>query len=381
MDGASKFVKGDAIAGLDHRRASTSSAASRSACSSRAWASAEALQTFSLLTIGDGLVAQIPALLISTATGIIVTRAATDAEYEPRPRHRDQICASRGRSSSRRGVLGAFGLVPGLPHVPFLLIARAHRRLRRRASARRQRDEARRAPTLDGGREAQTRAAGAAGRRSRNVAQPRPARARDRLRPDPAGGRERGRRAAEARRARAPPDGHRARPRARADPHPRQRPARLARATPIRIKGVEVARGELVAGQPAGDEPGRRRPLARRASATVEPAFGLPALWIAAAAREQAEASGYTVVDHASVIITHLTETIRRTPPSCSSRQDAQHAARPPQGALPGRRRGARARPAARSARCSACSQLLLARASRSATWSRSSRRSATAAA
>jgi flagellar biosynthesis protein FlhA len=91
----------------------------------------------------------------------------------------------------------------------------------------------------------------------------------------------------------------------------------------IRIKGAEVARCELVPGSLLAMDPGDADP-SLDGVATVEPAFGLPALWIAASARERAEASGYTVVDPASVIITHLTETIRQHADELLSRQDAK---------------------------------------------------------
>ena len=81
MDGASKFVKGDADRRHPDHRRSTSSAASRSASSSEGMAlRGGRCSTYTLLTIGDGLVAQIPALLISTATGIIVTRSSSESD-------------------------------------------------------------------------------------------------------------------------------------------------------------------------------------------------------------------------------------------------------------------------------------------------------------
>jgi flagellar biosynthesis protein FlhA len=91
----------------------------------------------------------------------------------------------------------------------------------------------------------------------------------------------------------------------------------------IRLKGSEVARCELVPGSLLAMDPGDADP-SLDGVATVEPAFGLPALWIAASARERAEALGYTVVDPASVIITHLTETIRLHAADLLARQDAK---------------------------------------------------------
>ena len=130
--------------------------------------------------------------------------------------------------------------------------------------------------------------------------------ARDRLRPDPAGRRvgrrQPPKRIALVRKQMASELGLCP----AADPDPRQRPARVARvrrAHQGRRGGPGEPRGRL----PARDESRRRR---RRAAGRGDdqPAFGLPARWIPAGAREQAEASGYTVVDHPSVIITHITE-------------------------------------------------------------------------
>jgi flagellar biosynthesis protein FlhA len=91
----------------------------------------------------------------------------------------------------------------------------------------------------------------------------------------------------------------------------------------VRLKGTEVARGSLAAGALLAMNPGDADP-SLPGEPTTEPAFGLPALWIAAAAREQAEAGGYTVVDHPSVIITHLTETIKANAADLISRQDTK---------------------------------------------------------
>jgi flagellar biosynthesis protein FlhA len=91
----------------------------------------------------------------------------------------------------------------------------------------------------------------------------------------------------------------------------------------VRIKGNEVARGALAAGCLLAMNPGDAD-TSLPGEATVEPAFGLPAVWVSGAAREQAEASGYTVVDHASVVITHLTETIRQHASELLSRQDTR---------------------------------------------------------
>ncbi len=100
MDGASKFVKGDAIAGIIIVAINLLGGIVIGMLQ-QGMGFGDALSTFSLLSIGDGLVAQIPALLISTATGIIVTRAATDTDRTSAPTWPARCCATRGRCSSR----------------------------------------------------------------------------------------------------------------------------------------------------------------------------------------------------------------------------------------------------------------------------------------
>ena len=119
MDGASKFVRGDATAavlitginlvggiviGLLHRHLSFS----------------ETINTYSILTVGDGLAAQIPALLISVATGIIVTRTASERDLGSEIAK--QILSQSKATIVAGCVITAFALVPGLPKIPFLLI-------------------------------------------------------------------------------------------------------------------------------------------------------------------------------------------------------------------------------------------------------------------
>ena len=81
----------------------------------------QALTRYTLLSVGDGLVSQIPALLISTATGIIITRAASENNLGHELAH--QMLSSKKVLFTASGIIGVFGLVPGLPTVPFLAIA------------------------------------------------------------------------------------------------------------------------------------------------------------------------------------------------------------------------------------------------------------------
>src|SRR5919197_6295610 len=119
MDGASKFVKGDAVAGLVIVAVNLVGGIAVGVVQ-HGFSVSESLHTFSLLTIGDGLAAQIPALLISTATGIIVTRSASQADLGSELV--GQILRQPRAAMLAGGVIGAMGLVPGLPKLPFFLV-------------------------------------------------------------------------------------------------------------------------------------------------------------------------------------------------------------------------------------------------------------------
>ena len=229
---------------------------------------------------------------------------------------------------------------PGLPKLPFLLHRRLHPRLVAHAAASARSRRSARAEGRRGGRRAAPRR-----RRSPRTSPPaaaRPARARDRLRPDPA--RRRATRAATCSSA------------SRMVRRQMAIGARPRRSPPIRIRdNVQLgsheyavkhqrrrggARRSSLPGQPAGDEPGRP-PTRRRSSGipTIEPAFGLPAVWIAESAsasrpRPRATPSSTRVARSSRT----SREVIRRNAAELLGRQDVAHAARPPQGAAARRR-------------------------------------------
>lgn len=120
MDGASKFVKGDAIAGLIIVSINLIGGIAIGVMQ-LGMSPGDAMTTFSLLTVGDGLVSQIPALLISTATGIVVTRSTSDANLGSDIGR--QLFSNPRVMFIVATVLGGFGLVPGLPLSPFLVLA------------------------------------------------------------------------------------------------------------------------------------------------------------------------------------------------------------------------------------------------------------------
>ncbi|MCB0156287.1 MAG: FHIPEP family type III secretion protein, partial [Anaerolineae bacterium] len=119
MDGASKFVKGDAIAGIIITVVNILGGFVIGVLQ-RDMSLLEALQTYTLLTVGDGLVSQIPALLVSTATGIIVTRTATDENMGNDVMR--QLTHNPRALIIVASLLLGFALIPGLPKLPFIVI-------------------------------------------------------------------------------------------------------------------------------------------------------------------------------------------------------------------------------------------------------------------
>jgi len=312
MDGASKFVKGDAIAAVLIVFVNILGGFGVGVMQ-LGMPLTDALKTYTLLTVGDGLVSQIPALLISTATGIIVTRAASEANL-------GHDVASELLSNPRAlalggGVLLLLGLIPGLPKLPFFLVggvllggAYLMRRQQQAAVAVVAKEEAAEAP-----------------KEAENVM--------DLLQVDPMEleigygliplvDKSRGgnllQRISLIRRQLALELGI-VLPTIRVRDNLQLRPNAYC----IKLRGVEIARGELLMNHFLAMNPGGAEGDLN-GTPTTEPAFGLPAEWIPAAARERAEMLGYTVVDPASVLTTHLTEVIKVHAPSILGRQATQ---------------------------------------------------------
>src|SRR4051812_39611860 len=120
MDGASKFVRGDAIAGIMIVVVNIVGGIIIGTLQ-RGMDIAVAAQTFTLLTIGDGLVTQIPALIISTAAGIIVTRTATSTNFSQE--FSKQLLMQPKALAAASGVMGFMAIIPGLPFVPFMALS------------------------------------------------------------------------------------------------------------------------------------------------------------------------------------------------------------------------------------------------------------------
>jgi flagellar biosynthesis protein FlhA len=319
MDGASKFVKGDAMAAvlitainliggivvgmLQHHLPFAS-----------------ATHQYSLLTVGDGLAAQIPALLISVATGIIVTRSASEKDLGSDIAN--QIMRQHKAPLVAGVVISAFALIPGLPKLPFLFMGGMF------AAA---------GWAVRNGMPEEVDAAAAAAALPAPQ-EPEPTVSKDsvikELPIDPlelgigfglvplvdrrSGGGTLVRRVSMIRRQIAgelgmviPPV--RIHDEIDLDSHEYV----------FKVRGSEVARGRIMAGHQLAMDPGDVGGTLPGIP-TTEPAFGLPAIWVPESQHAEAEALGYTVVDGESVIVTHLTETIRRNAAQLLTRQDVK---------------------------------------------------------
>jgi len=315
MDGASKFVKGDAIAAIVIVAINLLGGFAVGVLQQH-MSFGQAIETYSLLTVGDGLVAQIPALLISLSAGLIVTRAATEMDLgtdllQQFTRHKRTLQLGGA-------AMCTVALVPGLPKLPFLVVGGAILLIAARLPS----DEEIAA------REAATPESEAA---PVELSPDSPEHLAGEMRVEPlelelaydlidlvdsAKGGDLLDRVRALRRKLALELGV-------VIPLVRTRDnLELPASTySVRVNGVDVGRGEappghvLVLGDDAGSLPGMP---------TREPVFGLPATWVPVEFRHQAELTGATVVDRASVITTHLAEVVRRNAGRLLSRQDVK---------------------------------------------------------
>ncbi|MBQ9616378.1 MAG: flagellar biosynthesis protein FlhA [Selenomonadaceae bacterium] len=316
MDGASKFVKGDAIAAIIIMFINIAGGFVIGMVQ-RDMEVLQALQTYTLLTVGEGLVSQIPALLISTATGIIVTRAASEGNL-------GQDLVNQLIRNDRiffivSAVLLFLALVPGLPGIPFTALSiacgfigynlqKSHEEVvetKQEQTKVRAKDEATKPENIV----------------SLLQVDPMELEIGYSLIPlvDTGQGGDLLDRIVMIRRQCALELGLVV-PTIRIRDNIQIKP----NAYIIKLKGIEIAKGELLldhflamnSGTVFEEVPGIE---------TVEPAFGRPALWIPENEREQAELNGYTVVDAVSVLATHLTEVIKAHADEILGRQETQN--------------------------------------------------------
>lgn len=316
MDGASKFVRGDAVAGLlimviniigglvvgvvqhglDFSTAGT---------------------TYTLLAIGDGLVAQIPALVISTAAGVIVSRVATDEDVGRQLT--GQLFSNPQVLFLTAGIIGLMGMIPGMPNLAFLLIAGGLAWTGRRVFLRK--------PVVTA---EQTAAAQAAVMPSPEAAE---ATWDDVALVDPLGmevgyrliplvdqsqqGELLGR-IKSIRKKIAQEIGFLV-----PVVHIRDNLEIKPNSYVISLKGVEIGRGEAFPNQWMAINPGQVTGTLT-GTVTQDPAFGLPAVWIDGNLRQQAQIYGYTVVDACTVMATHLNHLIQTHAAELLGRQEVQ---------------------------------------------------------
>lgn len=263
----------------------------------------QALQQYTLLTVGEGLVNQIPALLISTATGIIVTRAASDSDLG----HDlvSQIFRNSRIFMVSCGVLLLLATVPGLPGLPFLCLSVMSGIIA--YNLKKSEDMAAEEVTVqkkDKVKEENTKPENIV---SLLQVDPMELEIGYSLIPlvDTGQGGDLLERIVMIRRQCALELGLVV-PTIRIRDNIQIKPSAYI----IKLKGIEIAKGELLLDHYLAMNSGTVFEEIAGID-TIEPAFGLPALWITEAQREQAELNGYTVVDAVSVLATHLTEVIK----------------------------------------------------------------------
>jgi flagellar biosynthesis protein FlhA len=320
MDGASKFVRGDAIAQIVIILVNILGGFAVGVLQ-QGMQLTEALQTFTLLTVGDGLVSEIPALLVSTATGIIVTRAAAEGNMGEELTR--QILGKPRTLFMVGGLVLAFGLVPGLPKIPFFAIG-AGFLVMGFVVRNTQQHEAQlalaTANATSAGPDGQPLPKGPESVMNLLSVDPMELEIGYGLIPlvDVQEGGNLLNRITLIRRQTALELGIVV-PTIRIRDNLQLPPNTYV----IRLRGAEIARGELIMNYYLAMSAGvANEPI--EGIPTTDPAFGLPALWITGAQKERAEILGYTVVDAASVLTTHLTEVIKGHAPDILSRQDVQ---------------------------------------------------------
>jgi flagellar biosynthesis protein FlhA len=313
MDGASKFVKGDAIAAIVITLVNLFGGFFVGVVQ-RHQSMGDAISTYSLLSIGDGLVSQIPALLISISTGLIVTRATTDGDMGSDLLK--QFGAQRRAVQIAGSAIIALAMIPGLPKLPFLLVGGAVLVI------------AQRLPKQDDGSK-ETPEAVAALAAAPSPDSPESIAREMRVEPlelelaydlidlvDASTGGDLLDRVRALRRKLALELGI-VIPLVRTRDNLDLPPKTYA----IRLHGVEVARGEAPAGMllAIGDDLG-----SLPGTVTKEPVFGLDAKWVPVEMRRHVGLAGATVVDRSSVVTTHLAEVVRSHAAQLLGREDVK---------------------------------------------------------
>ncbi len=323
MDGASKFVKGDATAGIVITVINIVGGLIIGIVQHN-MPFGEAAATYTILTVGDGLVSQLPALIISTSTGLIVTRASGQDRSLSRDIEEEMFGDPRVLNLVA-GLLIAFGIIPGLPTMPFFIIGGSiffisfmkqsenakkekEKKLLADAEAKKTRKTKKKA-TKESVMELLT-------------IEPIEIEIGYRLVPllEAHQGGDLLERIAQIRRQSAMDLGIvlpsiRVRDNLQLGPNSYQ----------VKLRGIPIEFGEVHSDRFLAMNAGTAQEDPKLDGIkAVEPAFGLPALWITDKQREKAEASGYTVVSASAVVSTHLTEVIKKNAAEILTRPDVQ---------------------------------------------------------
>lgn len=313
MDGASKFVRGDAVAGIIILLINVIGGLVIGVMQ-HDMDLGDAAKNYTMLAIGDGLVAQIPALVISTAAGMLVSRVTTDEDMGQQML--GQLFNRPQALMLTAIILGVMGLIPGMPHIAFLLLAGLLGTLAYYVTAQAAVAEVQQAPREEV-------AAPVAQDASWEDVMPVDTLGLEvgyRLIPlvDKAQDGDLLKRIKGIRKKFAQEVGF-------LPPavHIRDNLELRPNAYRITLKGAEVGNGEAYNGMFLAINPGRvSAPLP--GIATQDPTFGLPAVWIEAALYEQAQTLGYTVVDASTVVTTHINHLIHSHSAELLGRQELQ---------------------------------------------------------
>ncbi len=313
MDGASKFVRGDAVAGIVIMLLNVVGGLIVGVVQHNMELGLAA-KNYTLLTIGDGLVAQIPGLIISIAAGMVVTRVSDDRDIGQQVI--GQMFQNGRVVAITAAIVGFLGLIPGMPNLVFLLLAGllgwfAWKMMEKEKRAVATPVQVAPAPVQE------------AMEATWNDVAPLDVLGLEvgyRLIPlvDKSQDGELLRRIRGIRKKFAQEVGFLVSP-----VHIRDNLELKPNAYRILLKGVEVGVGEAYAGQFLAINPGRVAGTLN-GTATTDPAFGLPAIWIELSQRDQAQAYGYTVVDASTVVATHLNHLILTHASELLGRQEVQ---------------------------------------------------------
>ncbi|SHJ80844.1 flagellar biosynthesis protein FlhA [Malonomonas rubra DSM 5091] len=315
MDGASKFVKGDAIAGIIITLINIG-AGFVIGVAQKGMPMAEAAANYTILTVGDGLVGQIPALIISTGAGIMVTRTAGDDDFGNEMKRQFSVHPRALWVVS--GILLGFSIIPGLPHIPFFLISmfigfvayRVQKSKEREAATEELEAAEPQQPLLTEDNYEQMLSVDLLEMEVGYGLIPLVDASQDgELLP----------RIKSIRRQFALDMGFIVPP-VHIKDNLQLKPNEYA----IILKGVKIGGGELLPGHYLAMNPGTATETIKGID-TVEPAFQLPAIWISEDKKERAQIAGYTVVDNTTVVATHLSELIKQHGHELLGRQETQN--------------------------------------------------------